>query len=249
MPTLGLPLYVDKHFASPCAMSVYGALQEKSLSFALQTVDLNADAQRQRDYAAASLTQRVPTLVHNGFALSESSAIAEYVDEVFPGAALYPTESAPRARARQIQAWLRSDFMPIRAERTTSVLFYEPTKAALSEEAKSGAAKLFAAVDQLLPYAGSHVAGLRCEGDDRASLRPPSKAMAAKGHALSACSAGQQGDERFQWLSAAFRPDARRQVRRHVLREEPVRFLLGSPHFDDAHAGFGRMRHVQNETR
>ena len=159
MPSLDLLLYVDKQFASPYAMSVYVALQEKSLSFALQTVDLDAGEQRHRDYVAASLTQRVPTLVHNGFALSESSAIAEYVDEVFPGEALYPTEPSARARARQVQAWLRSDFLPLRAERTTRVLFYEPTKAALSEEAKASAAKLFAAVDQLLPDEGSHVAG------------------------------------------------------------------------------------------
>jgi glutathione S-transferase len=50
----------------------------------------------------------VPLLVDGGFSLSESSAITEYLDEVYPGAPLYPRDPQARARARQVQAWLRS---------------------------------------------------------------------------------------------------------------------------------------------
>jgi glutathione S-transferase len=42
-----------------------------------------------------------------------------FVDEIFPGTRLYPTDPRDRARARQIQAWVRSDLMPIREERPT----------------------------------------------------------------------------------------------------------------------------------
>ena len=37
---------------------------------------------------------RVPTLVHDGFVLYETSAITRHVDEAFPGPALQPTVPA-----------------------------------------------------------------------------------------------------------------------------------------------------------
>ena len=46
----------------------------------------------------------MPTLVHDGFVLYETSAITRYVDEAFPGPALQPTEPAQRARMNQIVA-------------------------------------------------------------------------------------------------------------------------------------------------
>jgi glutathione S-transferase len=85
-------LYVDARFASPYAMSVFVGLHAKNLSFDIETIDLAAGAAREPGFAATSITRRVPTWVHDGFALSESSAICEYVDETFPGAPLYPAD-------------------------------------------------------------------------------------------------------------------------------------------------------------
>jgi glutathione S-transferase len=112
-------LYVDSQFASPYAMSVFVCLREKDLPFDVETIDLSAKENHRSAFATTSITRRVPTLVHDGFALSESSAIGEYIDELFPGVALYPADPRYRARARQVQAWLRSDLMPIRNERPT----------------------------------------------------------------------------------------------------------------------------------
>ncbi|HEY6458366.1 MAG TPA: glutathione transferase [Steroidobacteraceae bacterium] len=106
-------LYVDAQFASPYAMSAFVSLREKGLPFDVQAVDLSVKENHAPAFAATSITRRVPTLVHDGFALSESSAISEYLDESFPGAPLYPADPRCRARARQVQAWLRSDLMPI----------------------------------------------------------------------------------------------------------------------------------------
>ncbi|WP_414690932.1 glutathione S-transferase N-terminal domain-containing protein, partial [Novosphingobium sp.] len=50
------------------------------------------------------MTQRVPTLVHGGFALSESTAITGYLDETFPETPIYSRDRNHRARARQLQA-------------------------------------------------------------------------------------------------------------------------------------------------
>jgi glutathione S-transferase len=145
-----MQLFVDAQYTSPYALSVYVSLKQKDIPFELHTVDLDAGANRAPDYAATSLTQRVPTLVDGDFSLSESSAITEYLDDMYPGAALYPRDPKARARARQVQAWLRSDLLPIRIERSTQVIFYKRTDAPLSPTAQAAADKLFAAADALL---------------------------------------------------------------------------------------------------
>jgi len=151
MPQTNLLLYVDSQFASPYAMSVFVSLREKGLPFEMTALDLGTKAHENPAYAVTSMTRRVPTLVHDGFALSESSAITEYIDEVFPGTPLYPTAPQQRARARQVQAWLRSDLMPLRQERPTEVIFYGQKMAPLSADAHAAANKLFSFASMLLP--------------------------------------------------------------------------------------------------
>jgi glutathione S-transferase len=143
-------LYVDSNFASPYALAAFVSLFEKGLKFDIETIDLFAHANQAPDFATTSITQRIPTLVHDDFALSESSAICEYVEEMFPGTHLYPSDSRDRARARQVQAWVRSDLMPIRDERPTFVVFCGARRPALSEQASEAVAKLFTAAHKLL---------------------------------------------------------------------------------------------------
>jgi glutathione S-transferase len=140
-------------------MSAFVALHEKGLSFEIATIDLAINENHAAGFADMSLTRRVPTLLHDNFSLSESSAISEYVNEVFPGTPLYPTEPHNRARARQVQAWLRSDLMPIRQERSTEVVFYRPTAAPLSYAARASAEKLFSAAESLLPADSENLFG------------------------------------------------------------------------------------------
>lgn len=165
MPPANLLLYVDAQFASPYAMSAFVALHEKGLAFEIATVDLAAKANHEPHFAATSLTRRVPTLVHSDFSLSESSAISEYLDEAFPGTPLYPAEPRSRARARQVQAWLRSDLMPIRQERPTEVVFYRPTNLPLSAEARASAEMLFSIAESLLPGNSENLFGRWCIAD------------------------------------------------------------------------------------
>jgi glutathione S-transferase len=160
-----LALYVDAQYASPYAMSAFVASSVKQLAFELRTVDLSAAAQHAPGYAELSLTRRVPTLVHGQFALSESSAITEYLEDVFPGAPLYPADPRHKARARQVQAWLRSDLMPIRMERSTEVVFYRAKAPALSANGQAAAARLFAAVEALLPARNEHLFDAWCIAD------------------------------------------------------------------------------------
>ena len=145
-----LHLYVDSPFTSPYAMSVFVALREKGLAFETLTLDLDARQNQAADFAQRSLTQRVPTLVDGDFALSESSAITEYLDQAYPETSVYPADVQQRARARQVQAWLRSDLLPIRQERSTLVVFCGQKRPPLSADAQAAATKLISAAQALL---------------------------------------------------------------------------------------------------
>jgi glutathione S-transferase len=143
-------LYVDANFASPYALVAFVSLIEKGLEFEIEALDLAANAHHDPNFARTSITRRVPTLIHDGFALSESSAICEYLDESFAGTHLYPSDLRARARARQIQAWVRSDLMPIRDERPTFVVFCGAKRPTLSERARVAADTLIAAALSML---------------------------------------------------------------------------------------------------
>src|SRR6202048_4787465 len=98
-------LYADSQFTSPYAMSAFVALTEKHLSFEVRTLDLAAGAHNAPDYARTSLTQRVPTLIDGDFALSESSAIAEYLNDAYPNPPIFPIDLQNHARDRRGQGW------------------------------------------------------------------------------------------------------------------------------------------------
>lgn len=168
-----LILYGDKDLASPYVMSVAVALAEKGLAYELRRVDLNRKENLDDTYRTRSLTARVPALTHGEFSLSESSAIDEYLEEAFPPpkyAAIYPRDPQKRARARQVQAWVRSDLMPIRIERNTTVVFFGARLKPLSAEAQESASRLFTAVETLLPAGAENLFGEWCIADTDLAL-------------------------------------------------------------------------------
>ncbi len=153
-------LYVDARHVSPYAMSAFVALTEKGVPFTTRLVDLRAAAHRAPDYLRDSLTGRVPTLSHADFHLSESSAIAEYLEEMLPAPgyrALYPQGRQARARARQIQAWLRSDLGALREARPTTAVFGAPLTTPLTDAAHGDAERLCAFVEAILPVGATQL--------------------------------------------------------------------------------------------
>lgn len=152
---MSLTLYVDRNRISPYAFSTFVCLSEKQISFTVHDVDLDAGAARQPPFSDLSLTQRVPAIDHDGFILTESNAIADYLDDVFnspDSPNLLPCDARQRARARQVQAWLRSDLLALRNERDSTVVFYPPRAdhAPLSPAAQAAAAKLLHIAGELL---------------------------------------------------------------------------------------------------
>lgn len=154
-----LQLYADALFVSPYAMAVFVALREKGIAFEIRTLDLDRGEHLAGEFARRAVTRRVPALVQGEFVLSESSAIIEYLEDLYPDVPVLPVEVGLRARARQVQAWLRSDLLPIRQERSTLVLFYGKQYGPLTADGEAAAEKLIAAAEVLLPDGAEYLCG------------------------------------------------------------------------------------------
>ncbi|MDK1705997.1 glutathione transferase [Serratia rubidaea] len=163
-------LYTDANFFSPYAMSVFIALREKNIPFTVKPIDLSQGEHQHAAYTDISPIQRIPALTHDGFTLCESSAIDEYLEELFPHSPLYPADVRLRAQAREVQAWLRSDLAPLRAERPTEVIFNGEKRPALSANGQASAAKLVAVAGGLLAHGQENLFGDWCIADSDLAL-------------------------------------------------------------------------------
>lgn len=140
-----LELFGNSRLSSPYVLSVYAALMEKGLPFELTLLDLEKGEQNRPDFVVHSITNRVPTLRHGQHWLSESLAILEYLEEAFPApqyARLFPEDRLERARVRMVQGLLRSDFLPIREERSTDTIFHGDPVQPLSPRAQAARERL-----------------------------------------------------------------------------------------------------------
>ena len=85
---------------SVCAQKIRIALAEKQLAYADHIMSLRGD-QYDPAYLKLNPNAVVPTLVHDGCAVTESSVILYYLDEVFPAPSLMPADPHARVRVRQ----------------------------------------------------------------------------------------------------------------------------------------------------
>lgn len=93
------------HFGfSTCSQKVRLVLAEKGLAFASHEVDLMAGAQHDPAYAKLNPKHVVPTLVHDGHVLVESSLIVKYLDDAFPDPPMRPADALGRYA---VDAWLK----------------------------------------------------------------------------------------------------------------------------------------------
>jgi glutathione S-transferase len=92
------------HSTSVCAAKVRLVLKEKGIEWTSRYVDLLAGEQFAPDYVKLNPKAVVPTLVHDGRVIRESTVINEYLDEVFPEPALKP--ATPEARAH-MRVWTK----------------------------------------------------------------------------------------------------------------------------------------------
>ena len=97
-----LELYHAHH--STCSQKVRLCMAEKGLDFEGHLIDLGAKEQFAPEYLKLNPNGVVPTLVHDGKVIMDSSVICEYLDEVFPEVSLTPSDPVERAHMRK---WMR----------------------------------------------------------------------------------------------------------------------------------------------
>ena len=93
-------LYLYQGSTSVCSVKVRLALEEKGLPCEGEILDLQRGDQHRPDYAKLNPNEVVPTLIHDGKVLIESTLIIEYLDEAFPQPPLMPSDPALRHQAR-----------------------------------------------------------------------------------------------------------------------------------------------------
>lgn len=87
--------------STPNGWKVSCALEEMGLPYEVHEIDLRANAQKAPEYLAINPNGRIPTLVHDGFAIFESGAILLYLAELT--GQLMPSDREGRSRVTQ---WL-----------------------------------------------------------------------------------------------------------------------------------------------
>jgi glutathione S-transferase len=77
------------------------ALREKGLSYESRFIRLLEQDHLSADYLAINPDGQVPTLVHDGHVITETTVINEYLDDCFPEPPLRPANPVERARMRR----------------------------------------------------------------------------------------------------------------------------------------------------
>ncbi len=88
------------HPMSPCAQKVRIVLAEKGLDWTRHHVNLQEKENLRPEYLKLNPLGVVPTLVHEGRPVIESSIICEYLEDSFPNPSLLPAAPYQRARMR-----------------------------------------------------------------------------------------------------------------------------------------------------
>lgn len=147
-----ITLYADGYFVNQFDGTVVIALEEKGLPYTISRALLRDGGGVPAALASRTWIARVPAVQYGDLWLSESSAIVEYFEEVFPPPAhppVLPVDPVSRARARQLMAFARSELGALRDERPWWMSVY-PTDPPppLSAAAERDARELLAVIEQ-----------------------------------------------------------------------------------------------------
>lgn len=152
-------LRLHGYFRSSAAYRVRIALNLKRLPYEAVPVHLrrNGGEQHSPDFARLSPAHLIPVLEDGAFALTQSLAIMEYLDETHPSPPLLPEEPQARATVRAIALGMACDIHPLGNLR---ILHYLEKQLGVAEEGRRAWSRHWtelglAAVEQLLVASGA----------------------------------------------------------------------------------------------
>jgi glutathione S-transferase len=124
---------------SPFAWKVWLALEFKAIPYEAKRLSFDNEETKTPEFLAVNPRGRVPAIVDGGFALYESNAICEYLDDQYPVKPLLPKHAQQRAIARRIVCESDNYLYPPAGELMEAVLFAKPAErdAARIEAAKA----------------------------------------------------------------------------------------------------------------
>ena len=106
-------------YLSTCSGKVRLVLEEKGLDYSEVVINLQKGDQFQPDYIKLNPKSVVPTIIHDGQVLRESSVICEYLDDLQAEPSLKPTDPWKRA---QMRLWMK--FMDEEVHPVTTIVTY-----------------------------------------------------------------------------------------------------------------------------
>lgn len=101
------------YFRSSASYRVRIALNLKGLSYRSVPVALLDNAQQAPEYLEKNPQGLIPALLDGDQLITQSLAICEYLDEVYPAPALLPADALGRARVRSLALSIACDIHPL----------------------------------------------------------------------------------------------------------------------------------------
>jgi len=132
---------ISLYYAKPSLYSrpVWIALLEKRLEFEPIPVNMEQGGQFTSEFRALNPFCRIPVLVDNGFRVTESQAILEYLETKYPQPTLLPATAEDLATVRMVQMVSINELMPAIGE----MLMLKPDKQVYAKNRAVTALTLF----------------------------------------------------------------------------------------------------------
>src|SRR5882757_2989309 len=111
---------------SPYAWKVWLALEHKGIPHEAKRLMFDPDETKTPEFLKVNPRGRVPAIVDDGFALYESNAIVEYLEDRYPEKPILPKDAKTRALARRIAGEGDAYLGTIGGELAEATLYVKP---------------------------------------------------------------------------------------------------------------------------
>lgn len=113
---------------SPFAWKVWLVLEHKGIAYTPKRLSFDKDETRTPEFLAINPRGRVPAIVDDGFALYESNAICEYLEEQYPQKPLFPKDAKGRALVRRLVGEADDSLYKAGSDLMSKVLYTAPAE-------------------------------------------------------------------------------------------------------------------------